>query len=70
MDRQLMIGAIVHYVDTDKKHMAAIVTAVHDHDNGEVSLIIFAPDEEPYPFNRRVRYSATDYAGTWHWPEP
>jgi len=65
----LTIGRVVHFVGTDVKHHAAIVTRVHDADKGIVNLTVFADMEEPY-FRCEVPYQEEKTsAHSWHWPE-
>ena len=72
------VGSIVHYVSERyglhcydihyNKHMAAIVTDVHDKDL--VALTIFVDDRlGGIAGMRKVRFSETCEPGTWHWPE-
>lgn len=62
----LQVGRIVHYVDEDGKHKAAMVTAIHD--EASVSLQVFGP--VPNPFPTVVLYSESGVLpNSWHWPE-
>lgn len=75
----LGIGRVVHYVDSNTIHLAAIVTAVINKEEGLVGLTVF-----PYPgwpgfesilsdgqkvLTFMVEFSEELRPGTWHWPE-
>lgn len=59
------VGRIVHYVDHDRVHQAAIITAV---DEEGVLLNIF-DHRVQLQYSRRVLQSETPEVNTWHEPE-
>lgn len=62
----LAVGRIVHYVDSEGEHKAAIVTAVHDEQS--VNLQVFGQTEDPFP--KCILYSESGVLPrSWHWPE-
>jgi hypothetical protein len=72
----LTSGRIVHYVDLDGNHRAAVVTSVLDPVSGHVNLFVFPDGAQPYdlpdangatPTN--VMFDAAAHARSWHWVE-
>ncbi len=62
------ISRIVHYVDVNLDHCAAIITAVGA--DGAVVLTVFPRGGNPYPVLHVVPLDEGRKAtGTWHWPE-
>jgi hypothetical protein len=64
----LLPGRIVHYVQTNNIHMAALVVEVDDQTEGICRLRIFGR----YPASdssRYVKYSINFEVNTWHWIE-
>jgi hypothetical protein len=65
----LGIGRVVHYVDYNGKHLAALVTDIDPlHEVGRVWLTIFDPKRE-LPHHAEIMFDPEKRAGTWHWPE-
>lgn len=57
------IGRIVHYVNHDGRHLAAIVTKVND------STIHIGVFDDSYVVVKYVDYDESAGSNTWHWPE-
>lgn len=64
----LQVGRIVHYVDKDGYHNAAIVTFVGERDDGFVDLFVTSVDKHTY-FVGDVQMDSGGECETWHWPE-
>ncbi len=71
MEQQPSVGRVVHYVDADSTHRAAIITMTSEYLPMTVDLVVFgligftAAVNEP-----GVWYdSAGVRPRTWHWPE-
>lgn len=64
----LTVGRMAHYIavepDGEQRHVAAIVTAVVEEDEGEVWLTIFPPDGLPTAVS--ASYDASG-ARPWSW---
>jgi len=60
------VGRIVHYVDRDGAHLAAIVTEASP-DSRYVNLTVFDPIG--IHFFDDVEHDEAQTPGTWHWPE-
>lgn len=61
------IGRIVHFVDPDGIHLAAIITGVLDVHH--VHLTVF-PANAGGPFDEQnIDYDDRKVADSWHWPE-
>ena len=59
-------GRMVHYVDEDGTHEAAVIIRVVDEKEGVVSLFVFIfTDNVVYD----VKYNETGKPLTWHWIE-
>lgn len=62
------IGRIVHYVDSDLTHHAAVITRVHG--GTVVNLHVFwAESIGASPVRTQISMGDLPFAGTWHWPE-
>lgn len=63
------VGRIVHFVDMQEQHCAAIINGIVDSDtNPVISLTVFRPwTSEVY--TQTAEYSETPKRYTWHWPE-
>lgn len=60
------VGRIVHYVNTQGEHCAAIVTRVFS--DTCVNLTVFGSDNMTYGFTS-ILFNEGATAGSWHWPE-
>lgn len=76
--KDLTIGRIVHYVMSNGKHRAAIVTEVLDKEKGQVHLTVFpiagetvwnSPESGQPGQVRDIYPSDLIEPGTWHWIE-
>jgi hypothetical protein len=56
------VGRIVHYVNEDGKHRAAVITDVND----TVELLVL---NQGGVTGATADYSEAHLPGTWHWPE-
>lgn len=68
----LGVGRIVHYVDVNGDHLAAIVTEIIDPEEGRVNLSVFnvMVGSPPIERLRRVPHSVEgQMVYSWHWPE-
>lgn len=70
----LAVGRVAHYVTRRGDHLAALVTAVLDPEQGEVLLAVFHPrgkrgEVEQPVIGLRAVYSADAEPGSWHYPE-
>lgn len=64
------VGKNVLFVSQGGYPSAAIITAVHDADNGVVNLFVFRDDAvRDYHFETSVKYSDDKETGTWHFIE-
>jgi len=62
------VGRIVHYVDLNHEHCAAIVTGLGADDG--VFLTVFPMRGNPYPaMNVASHDEEQKVIGSWHWPE-
>lgn len=61
------IGRIVHLVDTNGSHQAAIITYVWC--DTTVNLQVFPDNSTPYAFTSSVADEKAALTGSWHWPE-
>lgn len=59
------VGRIVHYVDADGQHLAAVITFVHD---GDIELTVFPPGVAP-SWTTAVYDESGKTLDSWHWPE-
>jgi hypothetical protein len=61
------VGRVVHWVSSERKHFAAVITDPDWHGGGEQSLTILPPQSAP--FWEIAAYSEEPKPATWHWPE-
>lgn len=64
----LIEGRIVHYVNANGQHMAAIVVSVMDKDKGIINLQAFE-DMNGIKYIGHVEYSDEHAINSWHWIE-
>jgi hypothetical protein len=62
-------GRIVHWVDEDGLHNAAIVIDVVHPDRGMAGLTVFRRSGEITVRDEDLFDETTKLPGTWHWPE-
>jgi hypothetical protein len=70
-DQKPSIGRIVHYIDEEAGHCAAIIVGVAD-DQETCELRIFWPYQHVRPgadWAPHVPHDETAKPNTWHWPE-
>lgn len=71
MEQKPAVGRIVHYTNPERRHEAAIVTAVHG--DTVVSLAVFSWNGIPRSQTSVALDPATEAdsatPSTWHWPE-
>lgn len=73
----LTVGRIVHYIDNDDEHRAAIVVYVWNKESGLVNLQVFNNGQYGDPYHApegaylktSVQYSEQPTTNTWHWVE-
>lgn len=62
------VGRIVHYVDGDENHVAAIIASVYPLSN-RVNLAVFDTDGVCYRAVGIYESQDEKRQDTWHWPE-